>query len=98
MFHNDWEQINSMPDEAFNRVPFIEMISDASSWEMPPTHVAVVRAYNRKKGKLKEYACKTIDSAQKRIQHLAERGDDVTVLTHEAIAVINYDVPDDDNN
>lgn len=91
MFYHNWDEINSLPDEAFNSLPFLEVISDASSWDLPRNCTAIVRGYNRKKGKLKEYACKTVSSAHKRIQQLTDRGDDVTVLTHEAIAVLNYD-------
>lgn len=91
MFYNEWDEINQMPDDMFDTPDFREVMVDASSWILPDPYCAVVRAYNRKKGKLKEYVYKSPTAAARKVKELEATGDDITILTNEVIATVNYD-------
>ncbi len=91
MFFNEWDEINELPDDAFDSHPFDEVLSDACTWTLPGPYCAVIRSYNRKKGKLKEYVYKNITSAHKKLAQLANNGEEITILTNEIIGTINYD-------
>lgn len=91
MFYNEWDEINEIPDEFFSTPPFAEVIADASSWILPSPYCAVVRSWNKKQGKLKEYVYRSATSAAKKVKQLEAEGLDITILTNEVIATVNYD-------
>lgn len=91
MFYNEWDEIQGMSDDEFERPEFRDVLMDATSWELPEAYCAVIRAYNKDKGKLKEYVYRTPQAASKKIKQLELRGDHVTILTNEVIVTINYD-------
>lgn len=90
MFYNEWEEINDMPDDAFERVEFDEVIAGATTWHLPSPYCAIIRSWN-KKGKLKEYVYRNPHAASKKIKQLELRGEQITILTDEVIATVNYD-------
>ena len=59
-------------------------------WKLPDPYVCVVRAYNREAQLLKEYAYKRHGVAQAKITELANRGDEITLLTQDFLGTINY--------
>jgi hypothetical protein len=91
MFYNEWDEINELPDDAFVPAPFIGVLQDAVSWFLPEPYCAIIRSYNRSKGKLKEYIYRSPSAAHKKIQQLAKQGHDVTVLTDSVIGTVNYE-------
>ena len=93
-FPNDWDEVYNMDDEDFQTPAFIEVIEDSSLWILPEPYCCVLRAYNRKENKLKEYAYRRDVTARQKVYQLAKEGHEVTVMTPAVIAVINY--PEDD--
>jgi len=60
------------------------------AWHLPEPYCAVVRVYDRKQNKLKEYAYKLESKAHNRIRESALSDDEVTILTDSVIGTINY--------
>lgn len=92
-FPNDWEEVESLDDEDIDSMPFIEVLGLSVEWDLPDPYCCVVRAYNRKDSKLREYAYKREGTARQKIAELAQQGIEVLVLTQQYVATINY--PDD---
>lgn len=90
-FPNDWDEIVNASDDEFDSVPWPEIMQDASMWHLPQPYVCVVRSFDRKANKLKEYAYRVPSKANNRIKQLALADAEVTVMTDELIAAINYD-------
>ncbi len=95
-FPNDWEEVSSMGDDEFLTPQFGEVMEDSMLWLLPDPYCCVVRCFDRKQNKLKEFAYRREAVAQTRIKELAEEGHELTVMTPAVIAVLNY--PTDDTN
>ena len=92
-FPNDWEEVHGLSDSDLETHAFIDILQESVVWELPDPYCCVVRAYNRKDKKIKEYAYKREVIAHQKITELAEQGIEVLVLTQQYVATINY--PDD---
>ena len=89
-FPNNWEEVHNLDDDDFETPTFSELLEDYMEWHLPEPYCAVVRVYNPKTMKLKEYAYKLPSKAHQRIREAALSNDEVTILTDEVIGCINY--------
>lgn len=89
-FPNDWEEVQNLSDDEIETYPFDEVMEDVMTWDLPDPYCAVVRVYNPKTKKLKEYAYKLESKAHDRIRESALADDEVTILTQAVIGCINY--------
>ena len=89
-FPNDWEEVKNLSEDDIETPQFHEVITDFMSWHLPDPYCAVIRVYNRKTNKLKEYAYKIESKATERIRESALADDEVTILTQAVIGVVNY--------
>lgn len=93
-FPNEWQAVFNLDDDQIEQAPFIEVFEDTSVWDLPDPYCCIVRSYNRSDNKLREYAYKREGVAQLKIKELAIQGLEVTLLTQNFVATINY--PDED--
>lgn len=89
-FPNNWKEVFELDDEDFESPPFLHVWEDSVVWDLPDPYCCIVRSYNRKDNQLKEYAYKRESSAQAKIQELAFSGEEITILTQQFVATINY--------
>lgn len=90
-FPNEWEEVFNLSEEDIESPPFLFVWEDSVLWDLPDPYCCIVRSYNRKDNKLREYAYKREGVARAKIQELAQEGCEITVLTQEVVATINYD-------
>ena len=93
-FPNEWTEVFNIAEEDFLRPPFNEVLEDSASWDLPDPYCCIVRSYNRKAAKLREYVYKQEGRASKRIRELAELGYEITIITQEYVGIINYTTND----
>ena len=93
-FPNEWDEVFNLDEDDIDTPAFIEVLSDIMAWELPDPYCAVIRIYNRKENKLREYAYRREGIAHQKIKAAAQAGYEVTILTNDVIGAINY--PDDD--
>jgi hypothetical protein len=89
-FPNNWKEVYELEDDEIESPPFLHVWEDSVVWDLPDPYCCIVRAYNRKDNKLREYAYKRESSAQAKIQELAFIGEELTILTQVYVATINY--------
>ena len=90
-FPNEWEDVSNTSPEEFETATFEEVLEEMTQWDLPDPFFCVIRAYNRKTNKLKEYAYKHEGIAHKRLKQLADSGEELTILVQSFIGTINYD-------
>jgi hypothetical protein len=89
-FPNEWEEVNNLDDDDIETSTIEEILEEVMVWHLPQPYCAVVRVYDRKQNKLKEYAYKLESKAHNRIRESALSDDEVTILTNSIIGTINY--------
>lgn len=89
-FPNDWEEVNNLNDDDIETGTFEEIIDDVMMWHLPDPYCAVIRVYDRKQNKLKEYAYRLPAKAHDRIRDAALADEEVTILTQAIIGTVNY--------
>ena len=89
-FPNEWEEGNNLDDDDIETSTIEEIMEEVMAWHLPEPYCAVVRVYDRKQNKLKEYAYKLESKAHNRIRESALSDDEVTILTNSIIGTINY--------
>jgi hypothetical protein len=89
-FPNEWEEVNNLNDNDIETATVEEVMEEVMAWYLPEPYCAVVRVYDRKQNKLKEYAYKLPSKANDRIREHALSDDEVTILTNSLIGTINY--------
>lgn len=90
-FPNNWEEVQNLNEADIDTPTFRELMEDLMIWDLPDPYYAVVRVYNPKTNKLKEYAYKLESKAHDRIRDSALSNDEVTILTQAVIGCINYE-------
>ena len=93
-FPNEWTEVFNIDEEDFLRPPFNEVLEESVSWDLPDPYCCIVRSYNRKDAKLREYVYKQEGRASKRIRELAGLGYELTIITQEYVGIINYTTND----
>ena len=68
----------------------MEVMDQVMTWHLPQPYCCVLRVYNRKEFKLKEYTYKLQSKAHQRMLEAAEAGHEITILTDDVIGTINY--------
>jgi hypothetical protein len=89
-FPNEWEEVNNLNDDDIETATAEEVMEDVMQWYLPDPYCAVIRVYDRKQNKLREYAYKMESKAHQRIKDAAFSDDEVTILTNALIGTINY--------
>lgn len=89
-FPNEWEEVNNLNDDDIETATVEEVMEEVMAWHLPQPYCAVIRVYDRKQNKLKEYAYKLESKAHDRIRDSALSDDEVTILTNALIGTINY--------
>jgi vancomycin resistance protein YoaR len=89
-FPNEWEEVNNLNDNDIETATAEEVMEDVMTWHLPQPYCAVIRVYDRKQNKLREYAYKLESKAHQRIKDAAFSDDEVTILTNALIGTINY--------
>ena len=89
-FPNEWEEVNNLKDDDIETATDEEVMEEVMAWHLPQPYCAVIRVYDRKQNKLKEYAYKLESKAHDRIRDSALSDDEVTILTNSLIGTINY--------
>jgi hypothetical protein len=84
-FPNDWDEVYRTDPEDLNTGPFDEVMDEVMHWHLPDPYVCVIRSYNPKSNKVREYAYKLQSKARKRLDELSD-DEDVTILTQSYIA------------
>ena len=79
-FPNNWEEIHGAHDDDFETCTFEEFMTGMSMWHLPSSHSFLMRVYNTKTNKVKEYAYKRDDMARKRLIKECENSDNEIVL------------------
>ena len=69
-FPNDWQVVKDLPDEFFLEHEFEEVIEKA--WSLIPGTVGIIRAENKKTGKVKEFVYKQTLSFQRKFMSLKD--------------------------
>ena len=93
-FPNEWEDVFNIDEEDFLTPPFNEVLEDSVLWDLPDPYCCIVRSYNRKDAKLKEYVYKQEGRATARIKELAGLGYEITILTQSYVGILNYSIND----
>ena len=89
-FPNEWEDVSNTDPKEFETATYQEVLEEMTQWVLPDPFYCVIRAYNRKENKLKEYAYKQEGTARKRVLELANKGEELTILVDEYIGTVNY--------
>ena len=89
-FPNEWDDVSNTDADEFETATYAEVLEEMTQWDLPEPFYCVIRAYNRKTNKLKEYAYKHEGTARKRLLQLADDGEELTILVQEFIGTVNY--------
>lgn len=89
-FPNEWEEVHNLSDDDIETATAQEVMEEVMAWHLPEPYCAVIRVYDRKTNKLKEYAYKLESKAHQRIKEAAFSDDEVTILTNSIIGTVNY--------
>ena len=89
-FPNDWEEVFNMDESDLVSPPFVDVLEDSVIWHLPDPYCCIIRSYNRKDAKIKEYAYKQEGKARSKIKELADIGCELTLITQAYIGVLNY--------
>ena len=79
-FPNNWEEIHGAADSDFETCTFEEFMTGMSIWQLPSSHSFLMRVYNTKTNKVREYAYKQDHHAQKRLLKECADSDNEIVL------------------
>jgi hypothetical protein len=88
-YFNNYEEVNDIPESDIMSPPFNEVIMDAEAWILPAPYVCIIRAWNPRRKRIKEYSFKRLSSAHKKITDLITGGNEVTIMTPEVMGVID---------
>ena len=89
-FPNEWEEVHNLSDDDIETATAEEVMDEVMAWHLPEPYCAVIRVYDRRTNKLKEYAYKLESKAHQRIKEAAFSDDEVTILTNSIIGTVNY--------
>ncbi len=93
-FPNEWEEVFNIDESELATPPYADVLEDSVLWHLPDPYCCIVRSYNRKDLKVKEYAYKQEGRAKAKIRELADIGCELTLITQSYVAILNY--PNDD--
>ena len=94
-FPNNWKAYSEVPSEAFESLPFdVFMEWKIGGYELPASHVAMLRVRNVDTGKVKEYVYKYRHAAIKKCRKLMSEGNkEVTIVQQDSVQFMD---PTDD--
>ena len=90
-FPNEWDDVSNTEPEDFETATFEEVMQDLARWYLPDPYFCVIRSFNRKLNKLREFAYKQEGKATQRLLQLSADGEEVTIYTQGVLGVVNYE-------
>lgn len=97
-YPNNWRAFKDAPDETFETLTFDEFMDwKIAGWQIPSSVYCIVRDYNKRTGKIKEYVYQRPDHAEKKLNNLMLRGDsEITVTTDNQVTILRPEEDYDD--
>ena len=88
-FPNNWHDIYEADDDQFETCTFEEFMTGMSIWELPSSHQFLMRVYNTKTKKVREYAYKQDHHARKRLlKECADENNEIVLCDNYSIHLI----------
>lgn len=89
-FPNNWKEYHDAPDDMFIPHTFEEIMTwKVAGWEIPSSVYCIIRATNRKTGKVKEYVYQRRSDAHVKVAKLLNAmEDEIAICDHESIHYI----------
>jgi hypothetical protein len=88
-FFSRYEEVQDYPTDRLKRPNFDEVHTDAGTWILPAPYVCILRAWNAKNSKLKEYSFKRLTPAHHKICVLMSNGYEVLILTPKVMGIVD---------
>ena len=97
-YPNNWRAFKDAPDETFETLTFDEFMDwKIAGWQIPSSVYCIVRDYNKRTGKIKEYVYQRPDHAEMKLNNLMLRGDsEITVTTDNQVTILRPEEDYDD--
>ena len=97
-YPNNWRAFKDAPDETFETLTFDAFMDwKIAGWQIPSSVYCIVRDYNKRTGKIKEYVYQRPDHAEKKLNNLMLRGDsEITVTTDNQVTILRPEEDYDD--
>tara|TARA_B100000287_G_scaffold6634_1_gene6394 strand:+ start:1257 stop:1580 length:324 start_codon:yes stop_codon:yes gene_type:complete len=89
-FPNKWKAYSEIPAEKFESLPFDTLMEwKIGGYEIPSSHVAMLRVRNIDTGKVKEYVYKYRHAAIKKCRKLLSEGNkEITIVQQDCVQLI----------
>ena len=86
-FPNNWEAYNEVDAELFEALPFEQFMDwKVAGWELPSSVTCIIRDFNVRTGKIKEYVYQKPSAAKNKVRQLMDAGEsEFTVCNHDTI-------------
>tara|TARA_R100000458_G_scaffold44774_1_gene42867 strand:- start:678 stop:989 length:312 start_codon:yes stop_codon:yes gene_type:complete len=97
-YPNNWRAFKDAPDETFETLTFDEFMDwKIAGWQIPSSVYCIVRDYNKRTGKIKEYVYQRPDHAEKKLNNLMLKGDsEITITTDNQVTILRPEEDYDD--
>ena len=97
-YPNNWRAFKDAPDETFEPLTFDEFMDwKIAGWQIPSSVYCIVRDYNKRTGKIKEYVYQRPDHAEKKLNNLMLKGDsEITITTDNQVTILRPEEDYDD--
>ena len=97
-YPNNWRAFKDAPDETFETLTFDEFMDwKIAGWQIPSSVYCIVRDYNKRTGKIKEYVYQRPDHAEKKLNNLMIKGDsEITITTDNQVTILRPEEDYDD--
>ena len=97
-FKNNVKLLQGGPDEHFESITFEEFMDwKIAGWQIPSSVYCIVRDYNKRTGKIKEYVYQRPDHAEKKLNNLMLKGDsEITITTDNQVTILRPEEDYDD--
>ena len=83
-FPNNWQAVHDAPDEQFDTCTYEEFDEMSTCWQLNSSHETLMRIENKRTGKIKEKAYKTINGTLNKLRELHEDPDIIITLVDDA--------------
>ena len=89
-YPNNWRAFKDAPDETFETLTFDEFMDwKIAGWQIPSSVYCIVRDYNKRTGKIKEYVYQRPDHADRKLQSLMLKGEsEFTIATEDQVTIL----------
>ena len=97
-YPNNWRAYKDAPDQFFLSMPFDEFMDwKMMGWQIPSSVYCIMRDYNKRTGKIKEYVYQRSDHAERKLTNLMVKGEsEITVTTEDQVTILRPEEDYDD--